>query len=112
MDLFIRYFKNVTHQVSSRYLSSSFMAHSTTEDIIENLEASSETKMSSLLRKFQWVHPNVNWSILQKLTSNRHDLFNTTMLFLGSFGLHVINGALKTGHVTVKWKAQLLLRLF
>ena len=62
--------------------------------------------------KFQWVHPNVNWSILQKLTSNRHDLFNTTMLFLGSFGLHVINGALKTGHVTVKWKAQLLLRLF
>ena len=50
MDLFRRYFKNVTHQVSSRYLSSSFMAHSTTEDIMENLEASSETKMSSLLQ--------------------------------------------------------------
>ena len=50
MDLFIRYFKNVTHQVSSRYLRSSFMAHSTTGDIMENLEASNETKMPSLLQ--------------------------------------------------------------
>ena len=34
------------------------------------------------------------------------------MLFLGSFGLHIINGALKTGHATVKWKVLLLLRSF
>ena len=47
---------------------------------------------------------DINWSFLDKLTSNHHDQFNTTVLFHGSWGLHFINGALKTGHVTIKWK--------
>ena len=51
MDLVIRYFNNVMHQFSSRYLSPSFMGHSTAEVIIENfLEALSEMKISNLLQ--------------------------------------------------------------
>ena len=34
------------------------------------------------------------------------------MLSVGFCGLLGINGALKTGHVTVKWKVQFLLRSF
>ena len=56
--------------------------------------------------------PNVNWSFLEKLVSNHQDEFNTSCFFFGSCGLHVINDALKTGHATVKWKVQLLLRSF
>ena len=50
MNLFIKYFSNVTHQVTPRYLSSSFMGHSTAEAIMENLEALSEMKMANLLQ--------------------------------------------------------------
>ena len=50
MNLFIKYFNNVTHQVTPRYLSSSFMSHSTAEAIMENLEALSEMKMANLLQ--------------------------------------------------------------
>ena len=76
-----RYFNNVTHQVLSRYLSSSFMGHSTAEGIMENfLEASSEMKMPNLLQ-LSMDGPSVNWFFLEKQTSNHHDEFNMTMLF-------------------------------
>ena len=94
MDLVIRYFNNVTHQFSLRYLSPSFMGHSTAEVIIENfLEALSEMKISNLLQ-VSVDGPNGNWSVLEKLTTNHHDEFNTTMLLLDSCSLHVINGAI------------------
>ena len=105
-----RYFNNVTHQVLSRYLSSSFMGHSTAEGIMENfLEASSEMKMSNLLQ-LSMDGPSVNWFFLEKRTSNHHDEFNMTVLFLVLvvFTLSMLH--LK--QVTVKWKVQLLLRLF
>ena len=56
--------------------------------------------------------PNANRSFLEKLTSNHHDEFHMNILFLGSCSLRVIDGAFKTGHATVKWKVQLLLRSF
>ena len=45
--------------------------------------------------------PIVNCSFPEKPTFN-HDEFNTTMFFLGSCGLHVIIGTLKTGHENIK----------
>ena len=56
--------------------------------------------------------PIVNCSFPEEPTSNHYDEFNTTMFFLGSCGLHVINGTLKTGHETLKWKVGLLLHSF
>ena len=78
MNLFIKYFSNVTHQVTPRYLSSSFMGHSTAEAIMENLEALSEMKKANLLQVSVYG-PRLNWSFLQKLTSNHHDEFNRTI---------------------------------
>ena len=112
MDIVLRFWDNSINQVSSRYLSSAFMGHSTAKDILENfLDASSELKMCNLLQ-VSMDGPNVNWSFLEQLTSNHHDEYNTTMLFLGSCGLHVINGALQTGHKAASWKVQLLLKSF
>ena len=46
MDIVIRFWGSSIIKVRSRYLSSSFMGHSTAEDIINNfLEASSEMKL-------------------------------------------------------------------
>ena len=87
------------------------MGYSPTEDMKNFLEVSSEMKMSNLLQ-LSMDGPSVNWSFLEKLTSNHYDEFNITLLLLCSCGLHVINGALKTIHATVKWKVQLILHLF
>ena len=106
MNLVIRDFSNVSHQVSS-HLSSSFIDHSTAEGTENFLEVSSKMKMSHPLQG-SMDGPIVNCSFLKKPTSN-HDVFNTTVFLLGSCGLHIINGTLKTDHETLKWIVRLLL---
>ena len=54
--------------------------------------------------------PNVNWSFVEQLSSDLHDEYGTTMLFLGSCGQHVINGSLTTGYKAASWKVQVQLK--
>lgn len=79
---------------------------------MENLEASKGNKNDQNLASFNMDWFSVNWYFLENLTYNQHDKFNTTLLFLGSYGLYFINGTLKANLATVKWKVHLLLCLF
>ena len=54
--------------------------------------------------------PNVTWSFLEKISGYLKLNRNSTMLCLGSCGLHVINGALQTGHKASKWNVQALFK--
>ena len=66
MDLVIRFWDSLVNQVTSRYLSSSFMGHSTVQEILEHfLEASNELKLCNLI-EITMDGPNVNWSFLEK----------------------------------------------
>ena len=56
--------------------------------------------------------PNVKWSFLEQLSSDLHDEYRTTMLFIGSCGLRVINGSLTTGRKAANWKVQVQLKSF
>ena len=94
MDVVIRFWDSSMNKVCSRYLPSLFMGHSTAENIMNNfLEASSEMKLCNLIQ-VSMDGPNVNWSFVEQLSSDLHDEYGTTMLFLGSCGVHVINGSL------------------
>ena len=84
MDIVIRFWDSSVNKVCSRYLSLSFMGHSTAEDIMNNfLEASSDIKLCNLVQ-VSMNGPNVNWCFLEQLSSDLHDEYGTTMLFLGS----------------------------
>ena len=112
MDIVIRCWESSMDKVCSQYLSSPFMGHSTTEDIMNNiLEASSEIKLCNLVQ-VSMDGPNVNWAFLEQLSSNLHDEYGTKMLFLGSCSLHVINGSLTIGHKATNWKVQVQLKSF
>ena len=55
MDIVIRFWGSSINKVCSQYLSSSFMGHSTAEDIMNNFqEASSEMKLFSPV-KSRWM---------------------------------------------------------
>ena len=79
MDIVIKFWDSSMNKGCSRYLSSSFMGHSTAEDTINNfLETSSETKSCNLVQ-VSMDGPNVNWSFLEQLSSDLHDEYGTTM---------------------------------
>ena len=64
-DIVIRFWDSSMSKVCSQYLPSSFMGHSTAEDIMNNfLEASSEMKLCSLVQ-VSLDGPSVNWSFLE-----------------------------------------------
>ena len=106
MDIVIRFWDSSMNKVCSQYLSLSFMGHSAAEDIMNNfLEALSEMKLCNL-GQVSVDGSNVNWSFLEQLSSDLHDEYGITMLFLGSWGVHVINGSLTTGHKAASWKFQ------
>ena len=112
LDIVIRFWDSSMNKVCSLYLSRSFMGHSTAEGIMNNfVEASSEMKLCNLVQ-VSMNSPNVNWSFLEQLSSDLHDAYGTTMLFLGSCGLHVINSSLTTGHKAANWKVQVQLKSF
>ena len=67
MDIVIRFWDSSMNKVCSRYLPSSFMGHSTVEDIMSNfLAASSEMKLCNLAQ-VSMDGPNVDWSFLEQL---------------------------------------------
>ena len=112
MDIIIRFWDSSMNKVCFRYLFSSFMGHSTAEEIMNNfLKASSEMKLCDLVQ-VSMDSPNINWSFLEQLSSDLHDEYGTTMLFLDSCGLHVIYGSLTTGHKATNWKVQVQLKSF
>ena len=110
MDLVIRFWDGSVNQVTSRYLSSSCKGHSTAQDILERfLEVSNELKLCNLIQ-ISMDGPNVNWSFLENISAYLKLNRNSAMLCLGSCDLHVINGALQTGHKASKWNVQALLK--
>ena len=88
------------------------MGHSSAADMMINfLEASSKMKLCNI-EQVLMDGPSVNWSFLEQLSSDLHDEYGTTMPFLGSCGLHVLNGPLTTGHKTANCKVQVQLKSF
>ena len=88
------------------------MVHSTAELIMNNfLEASSQMKLCNLVQ-VSMDGPNANWCFLEQLSSNLYDEYGTIVHFLGSYGLHVINGSQTTGHKAANWKVQVQLKSF
>ena len=65
--------------VCSRYLSSSFMDHSTVEDIMNNfLEASSVLKLCNLVQVLM-DGPNLNLSFLEQRSSDLYDEYSSVV---------------------------------
>lgn len=103
MDIHIRFWDKVLGRISTRYLNSVFMGHATAKDILVKFkEGISPLKIENILQ-ISMDGPNVNWSFLNLLKAEKESEPNDRkILDLGSCGLHVLNGALQTGHNNVK----------
>ena len=64
VELVIRFWDRTVNQLTSWYLSSSFVGHSVAKDMKSFLDASSEMKLSNLLQILM-VGPSVNWLFLE-----------------------------------------------
>lgn len=111
MDVVIRYWDDERNCVSSRYFGSAFMGHASAECILASFKETLKELSLSHLLQVSMDGPAVNWKFLDLLSKNlRDDLNESEMIDMGSCGLHVIHGAIQTGHKASGWDVSCGLR--
>ena len=111
MDIHVRYVEPSTGLIATRYLTSEFLESSKAVDLLRHLhQGLGNVKMDRLL-SVSMDGPNVNWSMLNELKLELETSPDSPELIeFGSCALHVVHGALKTGHASVSWNVIEFLR--
>jgi len=111
MDLVVRFYDANVNQVITKYFTSTFLGHATAKDLlIKFCEAMQDVPLCKILQ-ISMDGPSVNWSFVNKFEEKlNNDNIKSSLLHIGSFGLHVINGAFQTGHQVSNWQINSLLK--
>ena len=113
MDLHARYFNNDKLKVMTRYLTSAFLGHAASSDLLNGFKEASGDDLLYKLLQVSMDGPSVNWKFFTELKNDQQIVDSSSVpLDIGSCGLHVIHGAFQTGHTKVKWKVNATLRAF
>ena len=102
MDLVVRYFNK--DKVTYRFLTSKFLGHNR----VDNLKKKFEERIKDLEKKkmlqISMDGPNVNWKLYDNIVEeqNENDDY-PDLIDIGSFSLHVVHGAFRTGVQKTKW---------
>jgi len=115
MDIVVRFWNDETNRVSTRYLTSAFLGHSTSVDLL-NAFTTSVAGQNLNMKKMLQVSmdgPNVNLAFLRELKGylkNIGDPDDPELLEMGTCSLHVVHGSYKTAHNACGWKVHIFLR--
>lgn len=110
MDILVRFWSDEESKVVVRYLGSEFMGRSTANDVlITFLNGTKDVEKSKMLQVSS-DGPNVNLLFLKHLTKLREEEELPPLLDIGTCGLHVVHGSLKTGAKSSEWDLQRLLK--
>lgn len=110
MDLIARFW--IEGKVCTRYYGSVFLGRATAQDLLDSfLKALDDVPLSKLLH-VSMDGPNVNLSFLNKLEEHISNEYpdGKQLIKMGTCGLHIVHGSLKTGLKSVDWDIFSILR--
>ena len=97
------YFNDDTGLVETKYFDSAFLKYLNSENLREKLlQSLSDLKLEKLLQ-ISMDGPNVNWDVLKRHCQYREEKELAQLVIIGSCGLHVVNGAFRTGMMETDW---------
>jgi len=107
-DIHIRLWDNDC--VVTRYLTSDFMGHATSDDMVESFhKTTAGLKLQSCLQ-LSMDGPAVNWKFFDKIQKELKKDYSCSLLNLGSCGLHTVHGMYQHGIVATTWNLDQLLK--
>ncbi|XP_071563117.1 uncharacterized protein [Temnothorax nylanderi] len=111
MDIVIRFWDDEKNETSTRYLTSTFLGHTTAIDLLEAFKGCVPPDMLKKMTQISMDGPNVNFEFLRDLKLDlSSDPENKKLLDLGSCGLHTMHCAFKAGINATKWNIIAFLR--
>jgi len=104
MDLVVRFWNQEKNEVATRYLTSIFLGHATSDDLLQAFTSALSRQNLYIKRMLQvsMDGPNVNLKFLRELkmylkTETVAD--DPELLDIGTCSLHVVHGAYKTAQI-------------
>ena len=104
MDTVVKYFDDVTGLVETRYLTSAFLKRPNSSNLHDKLLESLSSLDLGKMRQLSMDGPNVNWDVLKINCQYREENEHPKLINIGSCGLHVMHGALRTGTIATVWE--------
>jgi len=88
MDCHVRYYDCATHQVTTRFITSSFLGHAKASDLKEAFQDNCKRLDPQKLLQVSMDGPNVNLKFHRDLSSQLVADYNKKRVDLGTCGLH------------------------
>ena len=99
MDILVRFWNNDTMMIETRYLTSEFLGGAKADDIMKKIDDAVTKKIGQTenLLQISSDGPNVNLLFLKEYDEKRSFNENPSLLNIGTCGLHMVHGSMKTG---------------
>ena len=97
MDIILICFNDVGGLVETKYFNSGFLKRQNSNDLHDNLLQSLSTIDLGKMIQITMDGANVNWDLLKILSKYREENELPELVNIGSCGLHVMHGSLRTG---------------
>lgn len=111
MDFTLRFWHSDNNEVTTRYLSSAFLGHTTAKDLLEAFEENVPEKLLKKTHQLSMDGPNVNWKLLKDFQAKLSDMgISKTLIDIGSCPLHVVHNAFKSSFESCDWKIDQVLK--
>ncbi|KAG1651529.1 Structural maintenance of chromosomes flexible hinge domain-containing protein 1 [Nymphon striatum] len=105
MDVHARYIDEA-NEVKTRYFGSTFLGHGTANDLMDHFTKSvleSGLPVKNMIQ-VSMDGPNVNWKFYGNLKKKLNDEYGTSLINIGSCGLHIVHNSFKRGMDATGWK--------
>lgn len=112
MDVLLRFWDDSNKQVCTKYLDSQFLSRGRAVDISKHLNIALQDLDQGKLIQISMDGPSTNLKFYRDYSDERDTKFpnSVKLINLGVCGLHVMNGAFKTGANSTDWHIDTLLR--
>ena len=97
LDVHVRYWSSENGRVESRYLTSLFIGHGRTDDILKHFEEATKDLDPAKTWNIGMDGPNVNLAFERELRKSREELNLPSLLCLGTCGLYTVHRSFQTG---------------
>ncbi|XP_045207486.1 uncharacterized protein LOC123559592 [Mercenaria mercenaria] len=106
MDLFVRFWDDELKKIETRYYSSQFLGHATSDDMVEHFtKAMSDHKLNmGNLLQIGMDRPNVNWKFLDIMKQKIRADYGSDLINIGSCGVHTVHNIFKAGFSATGWR--------
>ncbi|KAJ8050248.1 hypothetical protein HOLleu_03380 [Holothuria leucospilota] len=91
------------NKVSTRYYTSDFLGHACTVDIIDSFDKNVAKTLTYKNLQVSMDGPNVNWSVFKKLSEKLAAEYDTSVVDIGSCGLHTMHNSVRAAFKETGW---------